>query len=165
METHEALRLATERGLDLVEIAPHLRPPVCRIIDYGKHLYQLEKKARESRVHHRQSEIKGIRITVRAAKHDLETRIKQLERFLQKGNKVRVEMILRGREKALRGFAQNRMEEFLALIPDIPWQIEQPIKREPNGLSVILVSSVKPSKKPVQSAPPHGQKKDKQIGS
>ena len=138
MNTDEAIRLAREKRLDLIEVSPDATPPVCRIVDIGKWKYEQAKKARAQRAHQKQVELKGIRITMRASLHDLGTRARQAEKFLNGGDKVRVEMLLRGRERANQDFARQRFTEFTSLLA-IPYKIEQDIKREPRGLSLIIV--------------------------
>lgn len=135
----EALRLARERGLDLLEIAPTARPPVCRIMDYGKYQYQQEKMARQQKAKTKRVEVKGIRLTFKISDHDMEVRAKQAEKFLKEGNKVRVDLTLRGREKALKDFAKERMKKFISLIQS-PFQVDQPQKFLPTGISMIITS-------------------------
>jgi translation initiation factor IF-3 len=133
------LALAQERGLDLVEVAPQAKPPVCRIIDYGKYLYQQAKKEKEQRTKQKQIEIKGIRISPRTSQHDLETKAKQVEKFLNQGNKVKIEIILRGREKSFqfRDFTKEKLEEFIKLIP-VDIVIERETKKEGRGLNIVI---------------------------
>lgn len=130
--------MAYERGLDLVEVAANARPPVCRIIDYGKYLYQQEKKARQSRF--KQVEIKGVRLSFGIAKHDLELKAKQAEKFLKEGHKVKIDIILRGREKAHADLAKEKMEIFRQMIP-MDTIVDQEPKKQPRGLSMIIRKS------------------------
>lgn len=137
METSEALRLAQERGLDLIEIAPTVSPPVCRIIDFGKFKYQREKGEREHGKKQKEVGLKGIRIGFTTGKHDLELRAKQAEEFIKEGDKVRIDMKLRGREKAHGQLAFQKFNEFLAMIPmDI--NVESPPKRFPQGIIAVI---------------------------
>jgi len=129
--------MAHEAGLDLIEIAPNVKPPVCRIMDYGKYQYQKSKQEKEQRSKQKKVEVKGIRISMRTGQHDLETKIKQIEKFFGKGYKVRIEMILKGREKSLFILAREKLEQFIELIP-IEVKIEQEIKRQPRGLGVVI---------------------------
>lgn len=137
ISTEEAIRVAKERGLDLLEVSPDSVPPVCRIVDIGKWKYEQAKKERIQRAHQKQVETKGIRISIRASLHDLGIRARQSEKFLNQGDKVRIEMILRGRERANEAFARERFGEFTSLLA-VPYRIEQDIKREPKGLSMII---------------------------
>ena len=134
----EAARLAIERKLDLIQVTEKVNPPVCRLGDYGKYLYQEQKKEKTAQKHKTQ-ELKGIRLTFNISQHDLETRVRQAEKFLKKGDRVRVVLPLRGREKALQGFAKEKMEKFLETLKEIiPIKIEREIKREPRGFTTII---------------------------
>ena len=137
METAEALRLANEQGLDLIEIAPTVSPPVCRIMDFGKFKYEREKGEREHGKKQKESELKGIRIGFTTGKHDLEMRAKQIEGFLKDGDKVRIDMRLRGREKAHGVLAMEKFKEFLAMIPG-EFTLESAPKRFPQGFIAII---------------------------
>lgn len=127
-----------ERGLDLIEVASKTEPPVCRIMDFGKYQYQQEKKARQQKS--KKSEVKGIRVSLAIAKNDLELKAKQAEKFLNQGHKIKIEIILRGREKAHANLARQRMEEFRQSI-SIPTNIEYGPTKFPRGLSMIIVKS------------------------
>ena len=131
----EALRLAKEHGLDLVLITNKTDPPVCKLVDYGKFLYQQKKKEKKAKI----SQVKGVRLRFNISPHDIETKAKQAKNFLEKGDKIKVEMILRGREKALSNFARNKIEKFLeALNSYLTIETEQGIKRTPRGLITII---------------------------
>ncbi len=138
LKLQDALKLAQERSLDLVQVTEHVDPPVCRIGEYGKYLYQLEKKAREMKKHD-SGGLKEIRLTFNISRNDLETRAKQAEKFLNKGDKIRVVLPLRGRQKALEGFAREKVEIFIALMQERSHaKIERQLKREPRGLTMML---------------------------
>lgn len=123
----EALRLAEEAGLDLVEVSPQANPPVAKIINYGKLLYEKEKQQRKSRAQSKKTvETKGIRLTVKIGEHDMMVRVKAGQKFLDKGDKIKVELQLRGREKAHPELAKKVIEEYLSLL-DRPLVVEQPI--------------------------------------
>jgi len=96
----EALAIAHERGLDLVEIAPAANPPVCRIMDYGKFLYELHKKDHEARKHQKTIQVKEIKFRPKISIHDYAFKLKHVQRFLEEGNKVKITIMLRGREKS-----------------------------------------------------------------
>jgi len=136
MPVDEALKLAKERGFDLVEIAPTANPPVAKIVDFGKFKYERERAEREHRVKQKETETKMLRIGYKTGRHDLERYAGQAQEFLKEKNKVRVDMVLRGREKAHRDFARGRFTEFLALIPN--HVLDMPIKSTPQGLTVII---------------------------
>ncbi len=100
MAAHEALALARNRGLDLVEIAPQAQPPVCRIMDYGKFLYELHKRDHEAKKHQKQVMLKEIKFRPKISIHDYTFKLKHVQRFLEEGNKVKITIMLRGREKS-----------------------------------------------------------------
>lgn len=135
LELREALQIAWGRNLNLVQVTEKVEPPVCRMMDYGKYLYLLQKKTKIKKA----GELKTIRLSFNISPHDLEIRAKQTENFLKKGDKVRVEMVLRGREKALSGFAQGKIKQFLETLEKaIPIKIERELKREARGLTMII---------------------------
>jgi translation initiation factor IF-3 len=131
----EAARLTKESGLDLVEVADKARPPVCRIIDYGKYLYQQEKKAKQQKTF--KSEVKGIRLSFGIAQNDMQLKANQAKKFLDQGHKVRVEIILRGREKAHQNLAREKIELFRQMI-GIETNFDQPPKKYPRGYTMIV---------------------------
>ena len=136
--TAAALAMAEGKGLDLVEVAPQSEPPVCKIMNYGKYIYALKKKER-SISHNKGGEMKGIRITFNISDHDLETRTKQSEKFLKSGDKIRLEMRLRGREKAHQDFAKEKIKKFLEILNNaIPIRIERDLKKESRGMTMII---------------------------
>ncbi len=138
MDLVKALRTAREHNLDLIQVTKKVEPPVCKILNYGKFLYW-EKKKKKAAKAHQVGEIKGIRLRFSISLHDLEIRARQAEKFLRKGNKVRVEMKLRGREKALGNFAKEKINKFLEVLEGlIPYKIERGLRRQPRGLTMII---------------------------
>lgn len=137
IETSKALEMAKERELDLVEIAPNAKPPVCKIIDWGKYQYQESKKVQTSKSKQKKVEIKGIRIRPSTGENDLNFKIEQTKKFLTKGSKVKVEIVLRGREKAFQGQSREKLEKFVDKI-DFPIKIEQGVRRQFNGFNVLV---------------------------
>ncbi len=132
----EALQLARERNLDLIQVTEKVEPPVCKFGDYGKYLYWLQKKEKGVK---KGGEVKGIRLGFNISLHDLETRAHQAEKFLKEGDKVRIEMILRGREKGLADFAKGKINQFLEILGKlIPIKIERELKKEPRGWTMII---------------------------
>lgn len=113
----EALRLARERGLDLIEIAPTAQPPVARLMEYGKYLYTQERQARKRRAKERKDVLKTIRLTFGMSMHDMVIRAKKAEEILRTSNRLQIELVLRGRQKAHPEVAEQRVEEFLRLLP------------------------------------------------
>lgn len=136
METTKALTLARERGLDLVEINPGANPPVVKIIAYGHFKYQKEKEMRKAKAHAKQVEVKGIRLSLRIGEHDLQVRRDQSQRFMDEGNRVRVEIILRGRERQHVELARKILEAFVASLPEV--RIDQPFAKQGGVLSMVV---------------------------
>lgn len=137
METPKAIALAQERGLDLVEISSKTEPPICKIIDKGKYQYLQEKKEKKQKAKQRKSELKEIRIGFTTSVHDLETKARQVEKFLKEGDKVRIDMRLRGREKAFGDLARGKMENFLQIITS-EYKKEDDIKKNPSGMGLTI---------------------------
>lgn len=135
MNKYEAINLAKERNLDLVLITEKTTPPICKIVDYGKYLYQQKKHEKKTKG----SQIKGIRLRFNISAHDMETKAKQAKKFLEEGDRVRIELVLRGREKALKDFSKEKIEKFIEILSSyIPIELDQSIKRSPRGLTLIV---------------------------
>jgi len=133
----EALQMARERNLDLIQVTEKVEPPVCKIMDYGKYLYREKKKEKASTKGH--GELKGIRLGFGISQHDLEIKANLAEKFLKKGYKVKAELILRGREKALSEFAKEKVSQFLEILEKIiPIKVERELKREARSLTIII---------------------------
>lgn len=137
MSTYDAIDLARQNSLDLVEVSPKAQPPVCKIMDYGKYLYQQSKQAKVAKAKQKKVEIKGIRLGLRTDTHDRDFKKAQAEKFLRQGNKVKIDIILRGREKAHQDLAQTNLKEFISLI-ETPYKVEEQIKRFPGGFNIII---------------------------
>lgn len=138
LSLEEALKIAREKNLDLIQVTEKVEPPVCKIMDHGKFLYFLKKKEQKAK-HHHAGELKGIRLTFGISEHDLETRARQAEKFLKKGDKIRIEMKLRGREKAHGDIAKEKIQKFIEQINQaIPTKVEKELKRQPRGLTMII---------------------------
>lgn len=138
LRLEDALRKAREAGRDLIQVTQKIDPPVCKIADYGKYAYQMKKKERKQKPQ-KIGELKSIRLRFNISPHDLETRAKTAEKFLKKGYKVRIEMVLRGREKYLSNFARQKLNQFLEILQNlIPIKVEREIKRETRGLTMII---------------------------
>lgn len=144
VSTDQALRLAQERGFDLVEVAPHARPPVCKILDYGAYLYRQEKQERKSKAGAKRIEIKGVRLSFKIGDHDLDVRRQTAKRFLEEGHKVKIEMILRGRELAFQERARENVAQFIeGLGEDIV--VEQSINRQGKKLFCLIGKKSSPA--------------------
>jgi translation initiation factor IF-3 len=126
--TDEALKLANERDLDLVEVAPQSRPPVARLLDYSKYKYEQEQKAKAARKHQQQVNVREIKLRPKIAQHDYETKKGHVERFLRQGDKVKVTIMFRGREQAHPERGRNllqRLHEDIGELAVIEQQPEQ----------------------------------------
>ncbi len=121
LDTADAQRMATEQGLDLVEIQPDVRPPICKIMDYGKYRYELSQKERKNRAATKQPELKEIRLgrSVKIDPHDVQIRIDQARRFLLDGHKVQITQRFRGREMQHRDLGLENLREFVDALSDI----------------------------------------------
>ncbi len=136
----DAMDTAWQSGLDLVKITDNVEPPVCKIMDYGKYTYQEQKKAKKQQ-HQKGSETKSIRLTYNISPNDMGTRVKTAEKFLKKGHKLRIELVLRGRQKAysLREHAQEKIKQFLEILQkSTNIKIERELKKEGKGLTMII---------------------------
>ncbi|MCF7863841.1 MAG: translation initiation factor IF-3 [Kiritimatiellales bacterium] len=102
MKTGDALRLSNDYGLDLVEISPTAKPPLCRIMDFGKYKYDQEKKKKEQKKHQVQTKLKEVKFRVNVEEHDFETKMRSLQKFIEHGDRVKVSLMFRGRENAHR---------------------------------------------------------------
>ena len=156
LETAEALRVARERGLDLVEVAPNARPPVARVMDYGAYRYRQQKQAAQQKKHAKRVEIKGVRIGMRISEHDFAHKVEQTRRFLEEGHKIKLELVMRGREQAfqLRGRAYERLDSFIAALK-IPIMRESDPTKVGNRLTVLLGRAH--NKPPVNTAESHAK--------
>ncbi len=119
IETQDALALANKKGLDLVEIAPNQRPPVARIMDFGKYKYELKKKEQASRKKQHQVQVKEVRVRPKIAEHDVQVKVRRARAFLEHGDKVQVNCLFRGREMAHKQVAQRVLMHVFELLEDI----------------------------------------------
>lgn len=112
----EALKMAKDKGIDLIEISPNAKPPVMKLMSFDKYRYQEEKKLKKQKAQQKTTELKQVRISGRAAKHDLEIKAQKVNEFLEEGNPVEIHLLLRGREKANKDWAKQKLVEFLQII-------------------------------------------------
>jgi len=117
--TREAMRMAEEEGVDLVEVAPEANPPVCRLLDYGKLKYREQKKAADARKRAATHTVKELRIRYNTDKHDLETKIRNARKFLEEGDKVRFQMRFKGRESVYRELGEQVFQQVAELLQDL----------------------------------------------
>jgi len=140
MSAADALAKAQEQELDLVEINPKSDPIVARIMDFSDFKYQKEKEARKQKVHSKTSDTKGVRLSVRISDHDLGVKRAQAEKFLSRGDKVKIELILRGRENARPDIAKQTINKFVSGIEEtIPIKFEQAVTRQGRKMIGVIV--------------------------
>ncbi len=134
----EALGMAEERNLDLIQVTEKVDPPVCKIGDYGKYLYSLKKKDKGPKI--KTGELKSVRLSFNISDNDLKTRANSAVKFLKNKEKVKIDLILRGREKGLEDVGKAKINKLLEIIQsqEIEIKIEKELKREPKGLSMII---------------------------
>ena len=137
MPTRQALELAEEKQLDLVKIAPTARPPVCKLMDYGKYRFEQSKKEREIRKNQKVIEIKEVRLSATIEDHDVDVKYKAAVKFLQSGNKVKVTIRFRGREMAHTNIGEQLLKDFAARCADIANMDKNP-KLEGRNMSMFL---------------------------
>ncbi|MCK2088120.1 translation initiation factor IF-3 [Thauera aromatica] len=135
-----ALNMAEEAGLDLVEIAPMAKPPVCKIMDYGKFKYQEQKKAHEARLKQKQVQVKEVKLRPGTDENDYQIKLRNLKRFLDEGDKCKVTLRFRGREMAHQEFGLRQLERIKADLEELG-QVEQMPKME--GRQMIMVIAPK----------------------
>ncbi len=145
-----AKEMAREQEVDLVEVAPNAQPPVCKLMDYGKYMYRQQKMERKHKAQQKQTEVKGIRISLRTGVHDLEVKAKQAKKFLAERNMVKVVLMFRGREAAHLNLGRDKLDQLYAMLQDVA-KIEDPAKRQGNQLIMMLapggtsVANLKPA--------------------
>ncbi len=133
----EAMRIAGESGLDLVEVAPMASPPVCRIMDYGKYKYQQGKRERDARKKQKTTDLKEIRMHVSIEEHDFLTKAKHAEKFLARGDKVKISIIFRGREMGHKENGRKVLQRFVEHL-GAQAKAEQPPRQEGRFMSCIV---------------------------
>ena len=133
----KAFEITRGTGLDLVEVSPKADPPVARIMERGKFLYELEKKERRRRKTQKIDETKTIRFRLSTSEHDRTLKAGQVDKFLKKGYKVQIELQMRGREKTLQEMAREKLQEFLAQLKE-PYRVEQESKKSLRGIQLLI---------------------------
>lgn len=137
MALEKALALAKEQELDLVEVAPNARPPVCKILDFGKFLYHQQKLEQKHKKAQKQAEVKAIRLSIRTDTHDLEVKANKAKEFLGERNLVKVQLMMRGRENAHVDLARDKMKKFVEMIGEAG-KLEEFPKKQGNSLIMII---------------------------
>lgn len=133
MSSKDALALAQEKKLDLVKIAPNANPPVCRIMDFGKHRYEQQKRDKEARKKQKSVSLKEVRLGLNIEKHDLETKAKSAAKFLEKGDKVKISLRFKGREMGYTQLGYDVIKKFAAELEEFG-ALEAPAKLEGRSL-------------------------------
>lgn len=133
----EALKLAEEHGLDLVEISPQARPPVVKLISFDKYKYQQKKLEQQQKKKVKKVEVKTVRLSAKIATHDIQTKARQADGFLGGGDWVKVELRMRGREQAFQDVAQNQIKLFREALT-VPYRVEIEPKKMGNTLSMTI---------------------------
>ena len=137
MSAKEAMKLAEEAELDLVKIAPNAKPPVCKIIDYGKYRYELARKEKEAKKKQKTVEIKEIRLSPNIDTNDLNTKVNAAKKFIAKGNKVKITLRSRGREMAHIAHSKHILDDFAKEVEDVA-VVEKAPKQEGRSISMVL---------------------------
>lgn len=137
MSAKEAFKMAKEAELDLVKIAPTAKPPVCKIIDYGKYRYELARKEKEAKKKQKIVEIKEVRLSPNIEANDLNTKVNMAKKFIAKGDKVKVTLRFRGREMAHMQSSKHILDDFAEALADIA-VIEKPAKLEGKSIMMVL---------------------------
>jgi translation initiation factor IF-3 len=119
MATRDAIHLASERGFDLVEVSPQARPPVCKIMDYGKYKYELAKKAKDAKKKQRFLQLKEMRFRPKTEEHDYTFKMRHVREFLTQGNKVKILVVFKGRERSHMEFGEKILDRLVADLVDV----------------------------------------------
>jgi len=138
MTPKEGMRIAQQKGLDLVEVAPKASPPVCKIMDYGKYMYEQKKRAREAKKHQKTAELKEIRFKYDIADHDYQFKLRHAEKFLRSGKRVKISIIFRGREVVHADLGRKMLEKFASDLSHVG-SIEQYPRMDGRMMSILLV--------------------------
>ena len=137
MSSREAMKIAREAELDLVKIAPQAKPPVCKIIDYGKYRYELARKEKEAKKKQKTIEVKEVRLSPNIDSNDLNTKIASAKKFLAKGNKVKITLRFRGREMAHMQSSKHILDDFAEQLKDVA-SVDKPPKIEGRNMTMFL---------------------------
>lgn len=156
MPTREALRMAEEQHLDLVEVAPKAKPPVCRIMDFGKYRYEQQKREKEAKKKQKIISIKEVKLRPNIEQHDFDVKVKNAVRFVQEGNKVKVTIMFRGRELSHPELGREVLSRVAETLGDTV-SVERGAKLEGKNMTMILAPKVQKSKKKPQAPAPEAE--------
>ncbi|TFH02259.1 MAG: translation initiation factor IF-3 [Calditrichales bacterium] len=134
----QGIKMAEEEGLDLVEISPDAKPPVCKVLDYGKFRYEVSKKEKDSKKKQHVVVLKEIRLRPRTEEHDFEFKIKHARKFLEQKNKVKFTVLFRGREMAYKEFGEQLLDRVIETLDDIA-KVESEKKLEGRRLTMTMI--------------------------
>lgn len=143
VQTRDALDMAKEAGVDLVEVAPQSKPPVCKILNYGKYKFELDKKNREQKKKQKLVKLKEVRMQPKIEKHDLAFKTKHVQEFLDAGNKVKVTIRFRGREMAHTELGRVVLDKLIELLEEGSFSIDNPPRMEGRFMSMLLSPKAK----------------------
>jgi translation initiation factor IF-3 len=138
LPTQEAIEFANDKGLDLVEVAPNADPPVCRIMDYGKYKYKTSKKVQETRKKGKAAQLKEIKVRPNTDEHDLETKIRNIKKFLLKKDRVKITLMFKGRELTYKAAAIALLNRIAEDVKD-EGTIDQEVKLEGRNMTMLIV--------------------------
>jgi translation initiation factor IF-3 len=163
ISSKEAIAKAEEMGLDLIEISPKAKPPVAKIMDYGKYQYDMKKKAKEAKAKAHRTETKNVQVKVTTGEHDLALKAKKASEWLKEGHRIKVELYLRGREKGTKKeFQQERLERVMKLI-STPFKIADEFKKGPKGLMVTIERDLSKKKEEKEEKPAQKEEKSEEA--
>jgi len=156
MPIADALRIAREKSLDLVEVSPLAQPPVCRILDYGRQQYEQSRKEREARKNQTKVVIKEVRVRPKTDPHDLDTKLRAITKWLQEGDRVQLTLRMRGREQAHPDWGRKVLVEMASKVGDVG-RVERDVLAEGRQMTLVLAPSSLATKKSKPAAPPPEQ--------
>ena len=139
METEEALRQAQDQGLDLVEVSPEAHPPVCRIMNYGKVLYERQKKKMGGPKKQHQPQLKQLRLRAKTGQHDINVKVNKAREFLQRRDRVKINVMFRGRENAHHNRGREMLDEIIQTLEDVA-SVEQPPRMESGRMMSVMLA-------------------------
>jgi len=162
MQTYEAKAIAKEKGFDLVEVNPKARPPVCKIMDYGRFKYEEKKKKNEAKKRQKLVELKEVKLRPKTDDHDIDFKVNHIRRFLEEGNKVKITVRFRGREITHPETAERQIHTILEAVTDCG-SLEQSPRMEGRTMTAIVAPKARPqprAKKPEEDAAPEQEQED-----
>ncbi len=164
MQTKDALKLAEDRHLDLVEVAPKARPPVCKIMDFGKYRYEQQKRDKEARKKQKVVTVKEVKLRPNIEQHDFDVKLKNAQRFIEEGNKVKVTIMFRGRELSHPELGNEVLDKIAKALGDTV-SVERAAKLEGKNMTMILSPKAQKSKKTSKGGDTSAQNQNTQSNS